>query len=80
MHWKNNMSILGYNYRLTDFQSSLGISQLKKVNFLLKKRARIASVYNRNFSQIENITIPYTKKKKYSCLPFISITNRFQKN
>ncbi len=63
MHWKNNMSILGYNYRLTDFQSSLGISQLKKVNFLLKKRARIASVYNRNFSQIENITIPYTKKK-----------------
>ena len=37
MHWKNNMSILGYNYRLTDFQSSLGISQLKKVNFLLKK-------------------------------------------
>ena len=29
-HWKNKMNDLGFNYRMTDFQSTLGLSQLKK--------------------------------------------------
>ncbi len=36
---------LGYNFRLTDFQCALGISQLKKINSFQKKRVNIAKNY-----------------------------------
>ena len=52
------MKELGYNYRLTDFQSALGISQLKKLNIFLKKRRMIAKIYNKYFSKNENFIIP----------------------
>ena len=29
--WENNMISLGYNYKITDFQCALGLSQLKKL-------------------------------------------------
>ena len=48
-HWKNKMNDLGFNYRMTDFQSTLGLSQLKKINFFIKKRAQIASYYDYHF-------------------------------
>ena len=40
------MQTLGYNYRLTDFQSALGITQLKKADEGLAKRREIAKKYN----------------------------------
>jgi UDP-4-amino-4,6-dideoxy-N-acetyl-beta-L-altrosamine transaminase len=43
--WYYEMQELGYNYRLTDFQSALGLSQLKRAGEGLKKRTRIASKY-----------------------------------
>ena len=33
---------IGYNYRLTDIQCALGISQLKRLKFFIKKRRSIA--------------------------------------
>ena len=47
--WYYEMQELGYNYRLTDFQSALGISQLKRAEKDLKKRKEIASVYEKAF-------------------------------
>lgn len=41
---------LGYNFRLTDFQCALGISQLKKINFLHRKRVDIANYYIKKLS------------------------------
>ena len=35
--WYYEMGHLGFNYRLTDFQSALGISQLRKINNIIKK-------------------------------------------
>lgn len=48
--WYMEMQTLGYNYRLTDFQSALGISQLNRAEEGLKRRKEIAKKYNEAFS------------------------------
>ncbi|MCX6327709.1 MAG: UDP-4-amino-4,6-dideoxy-N-acetyl-beta-L-altrosamine transaminase [Bacteroidia bacterium] len=47
--WYYEMQELGYNYRLTDIQAALGISQLKRAHEGLKKRKHIARVYQKAF-------------------------------
>jgi UDP-4-amino-4,6-dideoxy-N-acetyl-beta-L-altrosamine transaminase len=47
--WYYEMQTLGYNYRLTDFQAALGISQLKKANEGLARRREIAAIYAKAF-------------------------------
>ncbi len=47
--WYMEMQTLGYNYRLTDFQAALGISQLKRANKSLLLRRRIAKKYFNSF-------------------------------
>jgi UDP-4-amino-4,6-dideoxy-N-acetyl-beta-L-altrosamine transaminase len=47
--WYMEMQILGYNYRLTDFQAALGISQLKRADYGLNKRKEIAEIYEQAF-------------------------------
>jgi UDP-4-amino-4,6-dideoxy-N-acetyl-beta-L-altrosamine transaminase len=47
--WYYEMLALGYNYRLTDFQAALGISQLKRAEEGLLKRRQIASAYYQAF-------------------------------
>ena len=52
---------LGYNFRMTDIQASLGITQLKKVDFILKKRREIAEKYNQAFKKIPYLVVPSEK-------------------
>jgi UDP-4-amino-4,6-dideoxy-N-acetyl-beta-L-altrosamine transaminase len=47
--WYMEMQVLGFNYRLTDFQAALGHSQLKRADDGIKKRRKIASVYESAF-------------------------------
>lgn len=47
--WYMEMQELGYNYRLTDFQAALGISQLKRADEGLKRRKEIAAAYYKAF-------------------------------
>ncbi len=47
--WYMEMQELGYNYRITDFQAALGISQLKRADWGLAKRREIAKKYNDAF-------------------------------
>lgn len=47
--WYYEMQELGYNYRLTDFQSALGISQLLRANEGLQRRKEIALRYHKEF-------------------------------
>ena len=47
--WFYQMNKLGFNYRLADILCSLGTSQLKKINFFLKERKKIANFYNESF-------------------------------
>jgi hypothetical protein len=53
--WYYEMQELGYNYRLTDFQAALGISQLKRANEGLKRRREIAEVYSNAFKNITSV-------------------------
>ena len=56
------MQNLGFNYRLSDLQSTLGSSQLKRLNLFIKKRNYIADTYNKTFRNIKNIQIPIVNK------------------
>lgn len=53
--WYMEMQDLGYNYRLTDFQAALGISQLKRADEGLVKRREIATTYLKAFKGKEFI-------------------------
>ncbi|MFA5097241.1 MAG: UDP-4-amino-4,6-dideoxy-N-acetyl-beta-L-altrosamine transaminase [Candidatus Margulisiibacteriota bacterium] len=54
--WYYEMRDLGYNYRITDFQCALGISQAKKLPAFIKKRKEIVNTYNKAFSKIPGIS------------------------
>lgn len=55
--WSYDMINLGYNYRITDIQCSLGISQLSKLEKFISKRNKIAKIYNNEFEKINNIEL-----------------------
>lgn len=59
--WYYEMQELGFNYRLTDIQSALGISQLRRAEQNLKKRIQIAQKYDKAF---ENTSIQTPKINK----------------
>lgn len=54
--WFYEMTDLGYNYRITDFQCALGISQLKKLPDWIKRRQEIAAAYDAAFANSAEIT------------------------
>jgi perosamine synthetase len=56
--WVYEMQNLGYNYRLTDIQSALGVSQLGKLNSFIKRRQQIAKIYDQAFTGLESVAIP----------------------
>ena len=47
--WYMEMQELGYNYRLTDFQAALGLSQLQRADEGINRRREIASTYEKAF-------------------------------
>ncbi len=53
--WYYEMQELGYNYRLTDFQAALGLSQLKRADEGLKRRREIAANYFNAFQHEKKI-------------------------
>ena len=53
--WYYEMQELGYNYRLTDFQAALGISQLERADEGLRKRRVIAKKYFEAFKNLDGI-------------------------
>jgi len=56
--WYYEMVSLGYNYRLTDIGSALGLSQLKKLDANLSRRREIASLYRAAFSDMSGLILP----------------------
>lgn len=56
--WRYDIIDLGYNYRLDEIRSSLGLSQLSRVNEINKMRIKIAKKYDELIGKIKGITIP----------------------
>jgi UDP-4-amino-4,6-dideoxy-N-acetyl-beta-L-altrosamine transaminase len=62
--WYYEMQELSHNYRLTDFQSALGISQLRRADQGLRRRQEIALKYDRAFAGTP-VEIPYVGENMY---------------
>ena len=56
--WYYEMQELGYNYRLSDLQCALGISQLERLTTFMEKRRRIVAQYNEAFTGLSWLTPP----------------------
>ena len=59
--WYYEQHSLGYNFKMNDIQSALGISQLKNLNIFVKKRNKIAKFY---CNQLKNLPIKFQKIEK----------------
>jgi UDP-4-amino-4,6-dideoxy-N-acetyl-beta-L-altrosamine transaminase len=64
--WHQEMQILGFNYRLSDIQCALGISQLSKLDGFVKKRRGLAKRYDGAFKNNKKIGILKEKKYQYN--------------
>lgn len=62
----NVMTDLGYNYRLSDIQAALGLSQLAKLSRFLKKRHQIATWYRQELANLKRIILPKESSSAYS--------------
>ena len=60
--WYYEMHEMGFNYRITDIQCALGISQLRKVNKFIRRRKEIAKIYDKEFSGKDIFKIPKVEK------------------
>lgn len=56
--WYYEQQHLGFNYRITDIQAALWISQASKLGKFSQRRKEITTLYDREFSAIEEITLP----------------------
>ncbi len=59
--WAYDIPEVGFNYRITDFQCALGISQLKKLDNITGVRGKLVETYNRYLSKIKQIKLPYAR-------------------
>lgn len=57
-----DMQYLGFRYNLSELHASLGIHQLKKLESFQKRRREIVKIYNNEFQNYDEITIPYKKE------------------
>lgn len=55
--WYYEMQMLGYNYRMTDIQAALGISQLRKADRFVRRRQDIARRYDKAFSGLAELDV-----------------------
>ncbi len=59
--WYYEMQDLGYNYRLTDLQCALGLTQLDKLDRFMTRRREVVARYNREMANIPWLILPGVK-------------------
>lgn len=72
--WDSDMSELGYNYRLSDVACAMGISQLKRVDSFIERRAKIAHYYDKRFKNnpyFNTIKMALHVKSSYHLYPIL---------
>ncbi len=63
--WFYSINEVGFNYRLSDIQCALGISQLKKLDRFIYKRRKIAELYRKLLKNDKRFILPYEDKNVY---------------
>ncbi len=66
--------MLGYNYRITDFQCALGLSQLKRADAGLERRRQIAAVYDQAFQGTSVRTLQTTANAGHAYHLYVILT------
>ena len=64
--WYYEMQALGFNYRITDIQCALGLSQLKKLDRSLERRREISQRYTDAFANSRVLVTPYQEPDRES--------------
>ncbi len=78
--WEYEMKDLGFNYRLSDVASALGLSQLKKIDIFLKRRKEIAKFYHEHLPGSFQPLYDYDEDSSYHLFvvryPFASLKEK----
>lgn len=77
--WEYDVSELSMNFRISDIQCALGISQLKKLDKFVSKRNIIANIYDKYFKNIDCLTLPPKDKKIYHAYHLYPLLIDFKK-
>lgn len=77
--WYYDVVDLGYNYRLNEVQAALGISQLKRVEEINRRRAEAANFYTHKLKEIDGIIPPHEAQDRTHVyhLYAIRVTDRY---
>lgn len=70
--------VLGYNYRLTDIQAALGLTQLKRLDWIIKRKARAAEYYAERLSELANGKVRSPYVAPYATHTYMLYPVRFQ--
>lgn len=49
---------LGYNYRLDEMSAALGLAQIKRIEEILARRARVAAAYTEKLGEMDEVIVP----------------------
>jgi len=82
-HWKYDISEAGFNYRISDINCALALSQLKKIKRFISYRKKIFNLYRKNLEKVNQfVNFPnYNKSKPSYHLFLISINfNKIKSN
>jgi UDP-4-amino-4,6-dideoxy-N-acetyl-beta-L-altrosamine transaminase len=66
-YWDYQQILLGYNYRLTDLQAVLGVSQMRQIDTFVRRRHEIASRYDLELASLP-FKLPVRAADRYSAL------------
>ena len=78
-HWEYNIQDLGFNYRLSDINAALGLSQLTKINKFISFRKKIFNIYRSKLKKINNlISFPLYNKNHRPAYHLFIISINFE--
>ena len=79
-HWKYSINNVGFNFRLSDINAALGLSQLKKIDSFLRNRRKISNFYQKQILDNYNfIGLPQYSKNINSCWHLFVVNLDFKK-
>ena len=78
--WNYKIFEAGFNYRISDIQCALGLSQLKKLTKFIKKRRNIANYYKKILKNDDRFILPLEKKNIFHAYHLFPLQINFKKS